>query len=155
MFLTYSKIGNLQWDGKRREYQKKACFKIIPFLQFYIKEEEEEEEAFSMRKENELNCLINKIFLAPVSSTSVQEKSVACFMMWKKKKKERGSATFPAALFTVLRKKWERGSLERCFRAHRLFRENFQRNALNLLIRTEREREKKNEKIHVGVEFIG
>lgn len=73
----------------------------------------------------------------------------------KKKKKERGSATFPAALFTVLRKKWERGSLERCFRAHRLFRENFQRNALNLLIRTEREREKKNEKIHVGVEFIG
>lgn len=89
MFLTYSKIGNLQWDGKRREYQKKACFKTIPFLQFYIKEEEEEEEAFSMRKENELNCLINKIFLAPVSSTSVQEKSVACFMMWKKKKKRK------------------------------------------------------------------
>lgn len=61
--------------------KKKACFKTIPFLQFYIKEEEEEEEAFSMRKENELNCLINKIFLAPVSSTLVQEKSVACFMM--------------------------------------------------------------------------
>lgn len=93
MFLTYSKIGNLQWDGKRREYQKKACFKIIPFLQFYIKEEEEEE-AFSMRKENELNCLINKIFLAPVSSTSVQEKSVACFMMWKKKKKKEDQLHF-------------------------------------------------------------
>lgn len=34
----------------------------------------------------------------------------------KKKKmgeKKRGSATFPAALFTVLRKKWERGSLWR------------------------------------------
>lgn len=36
-----------------------------------------------------------------------------------------------------------RFSLERCFRAQRLFGENFQRNALNLLIRTGGEKKKK------------
>lgn len=51
-------------------------------------------------------------------------------------KKKRISHVSGGSFHGATEKMGTRFSLERCFRAQRLFRENFQRNALNLLIRT-------------------